>query len=254
MSQRSVGRRAWYESLRVVARIVWSAAYCVRYSGQQNIPPDGAVLVVSNHQSYLDPPLVGAGCPRRMNYLARKTLFRFPPFRWLIESLDAIPLDTEGIGFGGLKETLRRLKRGEMVLVFPEGSRTWDGRIGPFQPGFATLAKRGRAVVLPVAIEGAFEAWPRWQRLPRPGMIRVHYGVPIPAEEVQQYGETELTAEIHRRVCECQSMLRQRPALARRARVCRTRRGSANSAPDHGLSWFGKGEPARRENIGVPSK
>ena len=71
-----------------------------------------------------------------MNYLARESLFKFAPFRWLIRSLDAIPLDRDGIGIAGLKESLRRLKRGEMVLIFPEGRRTSDGKIASFRPGF----------------------------------------------------------------------------------------------------------------------
>ncbi|HOU36076.1 MAG TPA: lysophospholipid acyltransferase family protein, partial [Candidatus Omnitrophota bacterium] len=82
--------------------------------------------MVSNHQSHLDPPLVGCGCRRQMNFLARNTLFRSPLFAKLISSVNAIPIDREGGGLAGLKETLRRLKRGEMVLVFPEGTRTPD--------------------------------------------------------------------------------------------------------------------------------
>jgi 1-acyl-sn-glycerol-3-phosphate acyltransferase len=207
--------------------LFWAAGYWVRYTGRENIPPEGAVLVAPNHQSFLDPPLVGAGCPRRMNYLARKSLFHFFPFRWLIDSLDAIPLDTEGIGFGGMKETLRRLRRGEMVLVFPEGSRTWDGEVGPFQPGFTTLAVRGRAAILPVAIEGAFEVWPRSEKLPRLGVVHVHYGVPIPAEDVRRQSEEDVIAEVRRRVCQYQAMLRQRPPFARR----RPRSGAGDRGP-----------------------
>ena len=217
MTQRSLASRTWYEFLRGVTLFAWASGYSVRYSGRDNIPPEGGVLVVSNHQSYLDPPLVGGGCRRRMNYLARKSLFHFAPLRWLINSLDAIPLDTEGTGLGGVKETIRRLRRGEMVLVFPEGARTWDGEVGPFQPGFTALAVRGRATILPVAIEGAFEAWPRWQKLPRWGMIGVHYGVPISAERVKQYDEEQLVAEARTRVCRCQAELRSRPVFARRS-------------------------------------
>jgi 1-acyl-sn-glycerol-3-phosphate acyltransferase len=214
-SERSLASEMWYALLKRLTWVGLAAAYWVRYTGQENIPGEGAILVVSNHQSFLDPPLVGAGCPRRMNYLARKTLFRFPLFGWLIRSLDAIPLDIEGIGFGGMKETLRRLRRGEMVLVFPEGSRTWDGEIGPLQPGFTALATRGRAAVLPVAIEGAFDAWPRWQKLPGLGVIHVHYGAPISAEEVKQLTDEELVAEVRDRVCQCLAVLRERRAFAR---------------------------------------
>ena len=140
MSQRSLPSRLWYGLLQRGLQLLAVVVYRVRYSGRQNIPTEGGVLVVSNHQSHLDPPLVGIGVPRRLNYLARETLFSFAPFRWLIGSVDAIPIDRDGIGLGGIKEALRRLKRGEMVLIFPEGTRTRDGEIAPFRPGFTALA------------------------------------------------------------------------------------------------------------------
>src|SRR5690242_18294289 len=121
MAQRSLPKRLWYDFLRVVCRLVGIVAFSIRVRGRQHVPPDGGALVMSNHQSHLDPVLVGLASDRRLNYLARQTLFGFAPFRWLISSLDAIPLDREGLGLNGLKETLKRLKRGEMVLIFPEG-------------------------------------------------------------------------------------------------------------------------------------
>ncbi len=207
---RPLSSRAWYESLRVLAELAAVLGWKVRHSGRGNIPRSGGILVVSNHQSHLDPPLVGLGCSRRMNYLARETLFRFPPLRWLIASLDAIPIDREGMGLAGIKESLRRLKRGEMVLVFPEGTRTVDGEIQPFLPGFTALAVRSRAAILPVAIEGAYEAWPRRQRFPQPGKISVHYGPPILPDQVKSLSERDLLAEVERRVRACQAMLRAR--------------------------------------------
>ena len=159
----------------------------------------GGVLVVSNHQSHFDPPLVGMGVPRRMNYLARDTLFGFAPFRWLISSLDAIPIDRDGMGLGGIKESLRRLKRGEMVLVFPEGTRSRDGEIAAFRPGFTALASRSGAAILPVAVDGAYAAWPRDQKFPGLGRIRVRYGSPLLPEEIRGRDERELLAEVERR-------------------------------------------------------
>jgi 1-acyl-sn-glycerol-3-phosphate acyltransferase len=209
MSERPLISRVWYEFLRWGVRMTGMLAYGVRYSGRENIPPSGAVLVVSNHQSHFDPPLVGAGCTRRMNYLARETLFRFAPFRWLIHSVDAIPIDRDGLGLGGIKESLRRMKRGEMVLIFPEGTRTRDGNMGRFRPGFTVLAARAKAWILPVAIEGAFAAWPRWQKLPRLGTIHVCFGEPIPPEQVVAWGERELLAEVEQRVRACHAMLRK---------------------------------------------
>jgi len=86
------------------------------------------VLVVSNHQSHFDPPLVGIGCWRQMNFVARESLMTFRPFGWLIRSIGAIPIDRDGIGLSGIKESLKLLKRGEMVLIFPEGTRTPPGQ------------------------------------------------------------------------------------------------------------------------------
>jgi 1-acyl-sn-glycerol-3-phosphate acyltransferase len=207
--------RLWYEFLHKGVTLAGMLAYGTRYSGRENIPRSGAVLVVSNHQSHLDPPLVGAGCPRRMNYLARATLFRFAPFRWLITSVGAIPIDRDGLGLNGIKESLRHLKRGEMVLIFPEGTRTRDGEVADFRPGFTVLAARTKAWILPVAIEGAFAAWPRWRKFPGLGTVRVHYGEPIPPEEVAARDERELVAEVQRRVRACHAQLRKQAELAK---------------------------------------
>jgi len=209
MSQRSLLSRAWYELLQRVLQLVAILAYRVRYTGKLNIPSKGGVLVVSNHQSHFDPPLIGMGCPRRMNYLARDTLFRFAPFRWLIRSLDAIPIDREGIGLGGIKESLKRLRRGEMVLIFPEGTRTRSGEVARFRPGFTALAVRSGAAILPVAIDGAFQAWPRWRTLPGLGRIRVHYGAPIMPGEIAGRNERELLAEVERRVRKCHAKIQK---------------------------------------------
>jgi 1-acyl-sn-glycerol-3-phosphate acyltransferase len=207
-------RRLWYEFLRIPVKLIAVLGYRVRYTGMHNIPATGGVLVVSNHQSHFDPPLVGLGCRRPMNYLARSSLFRFGPFRWLIRSLNAIPIEREGIGLGGIKESLKRLKRGEMVAIFPEGRRTKDGQIGPFLPGFTTLAVRAKAAILPAAIEGAFAVWPRWRTLPRLGPIHVRYGEPILPQEFDGWDERELLAEVERRVRECHARLRRHPLFA----------------------------------------
>ena len=216
MSQHSIAKRLWYRFLRRVCQLVGVIAYQIRHTGRENIPAEGGVLVVSNHQSHFDPPLVGMGCMRQMNYLARDTLFGFAPFRWLANSLNAFPIDREGLGLGGIKESLRRLKCGEMVVVFPEGTRTRDGEVGPFRPGFTTLAVRSKAAILPVAIEGAYAAWPWRQKLPRLGTIHIHYGRPILPEEIKGRDERELLAEVQRRVRQCRAEIRRHPVFNRR--------------------------------------
>jgi 1-acyl-sn-glycerol-3-phosphate acyltransferase len=201
--------RIWYQLWRNLLKLIAVLVYRTRFSGQENIPASGAVLVVSNHQSHFDPPLIGIGCWRQMNYVARKTLFSFRPFGWFLHSVGAIPIDRDGLGLNGIKESLKRLKRGEMVLIFPEGTRTSDGEIAPFRPGFTALAARSNAAILPAAVDGAFQIWPRTKKFPGLGRIHVRFGDPIPHSEIAGRDERELLAEIERRVRECQAMLRQ---------------------------------------------
>jgi 1-acyl-sn-glycerol-3-phosphate acyltransferase len=211
MAQRSLSKRLWYDFLRVVCRLLGVAFFRIRVFDRQYVPQSGGVLVVSNHQSHLDPIMVGLACDRRMNYVARDTLFGFPPFRWLINSLDAIPIDREGIGLGGLKESLRRLKAGEMLLIFPEGTRTRDGNVGELKPGFLALARRSKVPLLPIAIDGAYDSWPKRNMLPGLAVIHIRYAQPLSPDEMSQFDDAALLAEVDRR-------LRQAHALTRKIR------------------------------------
>jgi 1-acyl-sn-glycerol-3-phosphate acyltransferase len=210
----SVFQRLWYRLCQFTLKILGVVVYHVRYWGVKNIPRKGGVLVVANHQSFFDPLLVGTGCPRPVSYVARESLFRFKPFGWFISSVNAFPIDREGIGLGGIKEALKRLKRGEMVLIFPEGTRTRDGEIGRFRPGFTTLAVRSKSAILPVAIEGAYLCWPKSQLLPGLGHIRVRYGQPILPEEFAHLDERELLQLVESRIRQCYAQLRRLPNLA----------------------------------------
>jgi 1-acyl-sn-glycerol-3-phosphate acyltransferase len=221
-------QRPWYWFLQFLSRLLVTVLFGYRAQGQERIPRAGGGLLLSSHQSYLDPVLVGVPTLRPLNYLARDTLFRFPPLAWLIRSLSGIPIDREGLGMAGLKETLRRLKRGEIVVIYPEGTRTPDGKVQSLKPGFAALARRSGVPLLPAAIVGAFECWPRTQRLPSPGQIRVHYGQPITPEEIATYDDRQLVAEVQRRIAQCD-------AAARRMSRCVQGDAIAPSGPPCGL-------------------
>jgi 1-acyl-sn-glycerol-3-phosphate acyltransferase len=197
----------WYEFSRVWVRLASWLFFRIRYSGVDNIPREGPVLLVSNHQSHLDPPLIGAGVPRTVSYLARKTLFSNPFFSRLIRSYGAIPLDLEN-PLGGLKEGLRRLRCGDAVLIFPEGTRSPDGEIHPFRKGFRMLAVRSQAIIVPVAIDGAYQSWPRSKKFPRPGRVRVHFGRGILPEEYRDLDEAEFLQMVEAKVQECLETIR----------------------------------------------
>ena len=203
MAKRGLAKVLWYGWLQVVCRLIAVVCLRVRCRGRELVPATGGGLVLSNHQSHLDPVLVGLACDRRLNFLARQTLFGFPPLRWLISSLDAIPIDREGSGLGGLKETLKRLKRDELVLMFPEGTRTPDGEVQPFKPGFCALARRAGVPLLPVGLDGAFGSWPRWRLLPRPDVVHIQFGRPLEPDAIAGLDDAALVAEIESRVREC---------------------------------------------------
>jgi len=201
--QRSLSKRLGYGACHVLARLFGTALFRVRVLGREHVPPTGGGLVCANHQSYFDPVIVGLAVDRRLNYLARDTLFRNPLFKWLIDFLDAIPIDRDGGGLAGLKETLRRLKQDEFVLIFPEGTRTRDGELQSLKPGFCAVARRGKQPLIPVGFDGAFQAWPRSSPLPQLSSIAVVIGEAISPELVATLDDQHLVAELQQRVGDC---------------------------------------------------
>jgi 1-acyl-sn-glycerol-3-phosphate acyltransferase len=157
------------------------------------------VLLVSNHQSHLDPVLVGIACPRQMSALARHDLF-FWPLGWLIRSLGAVPIERGRAGVAGFKATLALLRQGETMLVFPEGTRTADGELQPFLAGFCPLARRSGATLVPVAIRGAFDAMPRGRSFPRPVTIQLRFCEPIAPQQVAQFTDEQIVALVFQRI------------------------------------------------------
>jgi 1-acyl-sn-glycerol-3-phosphate acyltransferase len=207
--KRSLPKRWFYAGVALSCFLGALILFRLRCRGRHEIPREGSVLVCANHQSIMDPVLVGAVSPRRLNYLARRTLFQNRFFGWLITFLDAIPIDRDGMGIQGLKETLRRLKRGEMVLIFPEGTRSSDGEMQPLKPGFYAVARRSGASLLPVAVDGAYQAWPRGARWPRLTRIAVQFGPCISPEEIAEMTQEQLLAELERRLQVCHAAARR---------------------------------------------
>lgn len=201
----------WYHFCQGCLYLGLKFFFRIKYTNAKHVPRSGPTLLVANHQSFLDPPAVGCGYFRMTNYLARKTLFKFKPFGWLIDSVDAIPLETQGLGYQGIKETIRRLKNDEAVLIFPEGQRCYDGEIAPFTSGYASLAVKANATLVPVAIAGAFEAFPRTQKFPsffKP-RVRVEYGVPLTPADYAGLSADEINDLVVQRVTEIFERIRR---------------------------------------------
>ncbi len=201
--QRPFLQRFVYDLSRIAVRSVGWIVFRLRLRGINNFPKSGGGLVCSNHQSYLDPLLLGSLCDRRMNYLARENLFESRLFGGLIRFYDAIPVKRDGMSISGLKATLGRLKRGELVVIFPEGTRTQDGSIAPMKSGFCMLARKAKVPLIPVAIAGAFEVWPKGRRFPGLSRMCLVAGEPIPAETVAELDDDELVKLVDTHIRDC---------------------------------------------------
>lgn len=179
--------RLYYRFMRYVSRIVFTFYFRGRVFGLRNVPASGGVLLACNHQSFFDPIAAALPLCREANFMARDTLFEDPLFGRLIDSLNAFPVKRGAGDVGAVKEILRRLKDGKAVVVFPEATRTRDGSVGAVNANSMALAKRAAAAIVPTAIDGAFEAWPRTALVPRPRMMHVSYAEPITCEQVQAW-------------------------------------------------------------------
>jgi cytidylate kinase len=219
----------YYRLMRRFFQVSMCAMWKVRVFNRHHEPARGGALYVCNHQSFLDPMLMSFALRRPMNYMARESLFSGALGR-VIRSLNAFPVRTDGAGTAAVREAMRRLRGGGQLVVFPEGTRTWDGRIGRFLPGMALLAQRAAAWTVPVLIDGAFEAWPRTKRLPSPGSVVVEYAPPIARADARAVEPAAFMEQVRRTLVELQADVRRRTA---RPPLSYAGRRAAQQGADH---------------------
>ncbi len=143
------------------SRLVGRLFFRFRVVHRERMIQSGPVILAMNHQSYLDPPLAGITCDRAIYFLTRRTLLDVPLLGWLLAKLNVIPVNQEGVDRSAIKALIRVLKAGNGVLLFPEGSRTLDGKLQPAEPGLGLVIAKTLAPVVPMRIFGAHEAMPR---------------------------------------------------------------------------------------------
>lgn len=178
-----------------------------------NVPKRGGVLILSNHQSFLDPMLVGCLAHRPFHFMARHTLFRNRVVRGILLWVNAFPVKRGGADRAAIREAIERLAAGKVVVMFPEGTRSPDGELQPIKGGFRLLVRKAHVPVLPVVIDGAFKAWPRSQKLPRPSPVSVIYGQSIPPEELENLSDAEAAGRVQREMAALLAELRRKRAI-----------------------------------------
>jgi len=150
-----------YTVCATISAVVLKTLFRFRAYGTEHIPRDGGCVIASNHESYLDPPLVGISAPRQIFYLARKTLLDWPVLGPLFPKMNVIPVDQDRADMSALKTVIKRVRAGECTVIFPEGSRTPDGQFLPAQPGLGLILAKTRCTVVPARLFGARAAFPR---------------------------------------------------------------------------------------------
>ncbi|HNS22277.1 MAG TPA: (d)CMP kinase [Sedimentisphaerales bacterium] len=198
----------WYWIARSVCWVFCKVFFRYRAYGRENLPRTGAFILAGNHQSFLDPVFCGIAVKRHVTYMARDTLFKHWFFGRLIASVNAIPLSRDKADIAVMRLVIDRLRQGAAVCLYPEGTRTSDGRISPFKPGFGLLCRRSKATVVPVLIDGAFECWPRHKKLFSPGSIVVQFGKPLPPEQVATMDNEQLADAVTQILREMQREVR----------------------------------------------
>lgn len=219
-----------YRVIRFLSRWTLRVLARVRAEGVENIPREGAFILLPNHESAMDPLLVQGFCPRAVHAMTKSTQFASPFFRWMIPRLHGFPVRRYRVDPQAVRMLLRYLERGRGVCVYPEGERTWDGELQPFRRGALKVLLRAGVPLVPVGISGMFQLWPRWAGRPRlrpRATVRIRYGRPLQMEPILDRDERE--ARI--------------PELDRRLRE-ELRRLSAPDPESRGSGWDSRTHPA----------
>jgi 1-acyl-sn-glycerol-3-phosphate acyltransferase len=160
----------------ITVRVLGVAYFRWRVCNPERVPRAGPAILAANHASYLDPLFIGGSLPRELHYLARESLFRNPVLRVVLRHWNSVPVDRDGGGAAGLKGILERLQAGGAIILFPEGTRTRDGRLQPARAGIGLAVIKSDCPVVPVRLLGTWEAFGPHLLVPRPHPVTLKFG------------------------------------------------------------------------------
>lgn len=174
-----------------IAHLFFRLFFRLKVYGAGRICSKGGLLI-ANHCSFYDPPILSVACPEEVHFLAKESLFRVPLLGWIIKILNAHPVSRSASDIHVLRQMVELLASGKKVIIFPEGRRALNGKLQPFERGFSFLAQKAKCTIFPAYIDGAFEAWPMGKKWPRLfGKITCVFGTPIEWEEFENFPKRE---------------------------------------------------------------
>ncbi len=172
-----------YHALRFIGIRLFALYFRLQAEGKEHIPQEGAYLIVANHTSFLDPFFICAIIPRVIHFFTLSLFYDHSLLHWLCKRLYCIPIKKGGTDISAMKKALRLLNDGELIGIFPEGTRSWTGELGEGEAGVSLLALKAHVPIVPVYIQGAYESFPRRALFPKPYSITVTFGKPFRLEE-----------------------------------------------------------------------
>jgi 1-acyl-sn-glycerol-3-phosphate acyltransferase len=185
---------AFYRFFRASLRGFFKVFNGFEVRGAENVPETGGVIVAANHISYLDPPLLAVALRRRVTFMAKQGLFEVPMLGTIIRHF-SFPVSRKRPQPSSIKEALRRLRKGELVVIFPEGGLSADGTALDVKRGVSVIAAAGKVPVIPALITGTDKAMPVGSRVLKPAKLTVVFGKPI------EIASTESDKDFHERAC-----------------------------------------------------
>lgn len=176
-----IGMTWLYGACHYSLRMIFDMFFRGEVAGLQYLPPSGGFLVAANHASFLDPPLIGCQISRQIAYFARKTLWKGGLYSWWLDTVGTIPVDRDGgQDVSAIKRVLKAIKQERGLILFPEGTRTLDGRLQAAKPGVGFIAIKTQVPVVPVRIFGSFEAFGKGGALRLGTPVTIVFGPALP--------------------------------------------------------------------------
>lgn len=187
--------------MRLISWFVCRVLFNLKTEGIEKLPPDNKIVIAANHASYIDPIALGVAIPKRIRWVVRKDVYSVWWLKWLFFLTGMIPEN------GAVSSSVSCLESGDTIGVFPEGTRSWDGKLQAGKRGVAVLALRTGAFVVPCATRGSFEAYPRTALLPSPHPVKVTIGSPLKFEKAETPDEAMINSALDKIMSAIKSLM-----------------------------------------------